>query len=131
MQHDLRRAGARHGHPSRLHRFGERRVFTRTLTSFRVQTIEQLASGGVRVQGLVGATQQSFGVEADFVVCTVPLGVLQQPGQVTFSPPLPPWKQRAISRLRVGYINRIVMRFQVGSVHGVSASLLTAHCSLC
>lgn len=43
-------------------------------------------------------------------IVTVPLGVLQK-GAITFSPPLPAWKQAAIDRLRMGVLNKTYLRF--------------------
>ncbi len=48
--------------------------------------------------------------DADAVIVTLPLGVLQH-GDVTFDPPLPDWKVQAIHRLRMGTLNKIVLRF--------------------
>jgi monoamine oxidase/CRP-like cAMP-binding protein len=48
--------------------------------------------------------------EADAVLVTVPLGVLQA-GAITFEPPLPPEKQGAIGRLRMGSLAKVVLRF--------------------
>ncbi|KAG6009533.1 hypothetical protein E4U21_002169 [Claviceps maximensis] len=47
-------------------------------------------------------------VEADNVVCTIPLGVLKQ-GNVTFEPALPDWKMGAIERLGFGILNKVVL----------------------
>ncbi|KAG6011515.1 hypothetical protein E4U43_008260 [Claviceps pusilla] len=47
-------------------------------------------------------------VEADNVVCTIPLGVLKQ-GSVTFEPSLPDWKMGAIERLGFGVLNKVVL----------------------
>ncbi|KAF7508015.1 hypothetical protein GJ744_009912 [Endocarpon pusillum] len=49
-------------------------------------------------------------IEADKVVITVPLGVLKQQS-IQFHPPLPQWKQAAISRLGFGLLNKIVLVF--------------------
>lgn len=48
-------------------------------------------------------------VEADFVVSTIPLGVLKHPGSVTFDPPLPQWKQDVIRRMGFGVLNKVVL----------------------
>jgi vacuolar protein sorting-associated protein 33A len=50
-------------------------------------------------------------VEADFVVNTIPLGVLKH-GNVTFDPPLPAWKTEAIERLGFGVLNKVVLIFK-------------------
>jgi monoamine oxidase len=44
------------------------------------------------------------------VIVTVPLGVLKQ-GKITFSPALPSAKQQAIQRLKMGALNKIVLKF--------------------
>lgn len=49
-------------------------------------------------------------IEADKVVVTLPLGVLKA-GSVEFDPPLPEWKQGAISRLGYGLLNKVVLVF--------------------
>ena len=49
--------------------------------------------------------------EADQVVVTLPLGVLQAQ-QVQFSPELPGAKQTAVSRLGMGVLNKCYLRFQ-------------------
>ena len=48
--------------------------------------------------------------EAARVVVTVPLGVLKK-GLISFSPPLPGWKQRAIDGLEMGVLNKTVLLF--------------------
>lgn len=50
-------------------------------------------------------------IEADKVILTVPLGVLKQ-NSIEFIPPLPEWKQAAISRLGFGLLNKIVLVFE-------------------
>jgi monoamine oxidase len=47
-------------------------------------------------------------IEADSVVCTIPLGVLKQ-NSVVFDPPLPSWKQDAVGRLGFGILNKVVL----------------------
>ncbi len=49
-------------------------------------------------------------IDADAVVVTLPLGVLKR-GSVTFDPPLPPSKQRAIERLGMGLLDKVALRF--------------------
>ncbi|MBW4493525.1 MAG: FAD-dependent oxidoreductase [Oscillatoria princeps RMCB-10] len=48
--------------------------------------------------------------QADAAVITLPLGVLKS-GSVTFSPPLPERKRAAISRLSMGVLNKVVLKF--------------------
>ncbi|KAI1090742.1 flavin-containing amine oxidoreductase-domain containing protein [Rostrohypoxylon terebratum] len=60
-------------------------------------------SGATRVECEDGTV-----VEADYVVSTIPLGVLKH-GHVKFNPPLPPSKTDAISRLGYGILNKIIL----------------------
>lgn len=47
---------------------------------------------------------------ADAAIVTLPLGVLKS-GKVKFSPPLPADKQRAIQRLNMGVLNKVLLKF--------------------
>ncbi len=49
--------------------------------------------------------------EADAVICTLPLGMLKA-GAVEFAPPLPTAKQRAIARLGMGNLAKVVLHFE-------------------
>jgi monoamine oxidase len=48
--------------------------------------------------------------EADYAICTVPLGVLQK-GSVQFDPPLPEAIQAAIARQGMGTVTKVAFRF--------------------
>lgn len=50
-------------------------------------------------------------IDADKVILTVPLGVLKEQ-TIQFDPPLPDWKQDAVSRLGFGLLNKIVLVFE-------------------
>ncbi|KAI5867055.1 vacuolar protein sorting 33A-like protein [Durotheca rogersii] len=50
-------------------------------------------------------------LDADYIVSTIPLGVLKH-GNVEFDPPLPPSKVEAISRLGYGILNKIVLVYE-------------------
>ncbi|KAL2180299.1 flavin-containing amine oxidoreductase-domain containing protein [Thermothelomyces heterothallicus CBS 202.75] len=50
-------------------------------------------------------------IEADFVVSTIPLGVLKH-GSVKFEPPLPAWKSDAIGRLGFGVLNKVILVYK-------------------
>lgn len=52
-----------------------------------------------------------YSVEADYVVSTIPLGVLKH-GSVEFDPPLPPWKTDVIGRLGFGILNKVILVYQ-------------------
>ncbi|KAI5927677.1 flavin-containing amine oxidoreductase-domain containing protein [Camillea tinctor] len=60
-------------------------------------------SGAARVECENGST-----FEADYVVSTIPLGVLKH-GSVEFHPPLPSPKTDAIARLGYGILNKIIL----------------------
>ncbi|KAH7272510.1 Sec1-like protein [Fusarium solani] len=47
-------------------------------------------------------------VDADAVVCTIPLGVLKQ-NNIAFNPPLPSWKTDVVERLGFGILNKVVL----------------------
>ncbi|KAG9505666.1 hypothetical protein J7337_002638 [Fusarium musae] len=47
-------------------------------------------------------------VDADAVVCTIPLGVLKQ-NNIVFNPPLPSWKTDVVERLGFGILNKVVL----------------------
>lgn len=49
-------------------------------------------------------------IEADYVVNSIPLGVLKH-GDVEFDPPLPRWKTEAIERLGFGVLNKVVLMY--------------------
>ncbi|HEX3083546.1 MAG TPA: FAD-dependent oxidoreductase, partial [Pyrinomonadaceae bacterium] len=59
--------------------------------------------------GVVIKTQSNT-FNADRVIVTLPLGVLKR-GLITFSPPLPEQKLKAIDRLGMGTLNKIYLRF--------------------
>ncbi|XP_017071711.1 spermine oxidase [Drosophila eugracilis] len=50
--------------------------------------------------------------EADHVICTVSLGVLQEQHEKLFVPPLPPAKVNAIRSLTLGTVNKLYMEFE-------------------
>lgn len=50
-------------------------------------------------------------VHADYIVSTIPLGVLKQ-GDISFEPPLPDWKDGAIKRIGFGVLNKVVLVYK-------------------
>lgn len=50
-------------------------------------------------------------VEADYVVSTIPLGVLKE-GSINFEPALPNWKTGAIKRLGFGILNKVILVYK-------------------
>ncbi|KAK4185530.1 putative lysine-specific histone demethylase 1 [Podospora australis] len=55
--------------------------------------------------------EDGYTVEADYVVNTIPLGVLKH-GNVQFEPPLPSWKSDTIERLGFGVLNKVILVFK-------------------
>lgn len=49
--------------------------------------------------------------EADFVICTCPLGVLQS-GDIEFDPPLPKKITKSINRIGMGNVTKIALKFE-------------------
>ena len=93
-----------------------------------VTSVTKTATGGVRV-GFKAAGHKADGrnpstmvptaeaaetevstIDADAVVCTLPLGVLKH-GGVTFDPPIAERKQDAIERLGFGALNKVLLTF--------------------
>ena len=68
--------------------------------------VRRIEYSGAGVQ--LETNQGSFA--GDAVLVTIPLGVLKS-GDVEFTPELPASKQRAISRLGMGVLNRLFLRF--------------------
>jgi polyamine oxidase len=69
--------------------------------------VTRIVHDGTRLQ--VETSRDS--VTADRVIVTVPLGVLKA-GSITFHPPLPEAKRRAIERLGFGLLNKVVLAFE-------------------
>jgi monoamine oxidase len=55
-------------------------------------------------------TREGKQYTADYVIVTVPLGVLKS-RSITFTPELPSWKQMAIDRLGMGVADKLFLRF--------------------
>lgn len=70
---------------------------------------------GVRSSTVQVTLQNGTVLEADAVVCTMPLGVLKvppkSPGHINFVPPLPPAKRNAIRQLGCGLLNKCAISF--------------------
>ncbi|KAJ1452359.1 flavin-containing amine oxidoreductase-domain containing protein [Pelagophyceae sp. CCMP2097] len=74
-------------------------------TGLVVELVEEQVDGSFVVTGVGGSR---FACEA--VVCTLPLGCLKA-GALRFSPPLPAFKELAISRLGFGLLNKVAILF--------------------
>ncbi|KAI1815376.1 Sec1-like protein [Poronia punctata] len=79
------------------------RLDIRKDTAVKKVSYDPEGRGGARVECEDGSV-----VEADYVVSTIPLGVLKH-GSVEFRPPLPPTKADAISRIGFGILNKIIL----------------------
>jgi monoamine oxidase len=65
----------------------------------------------IRMQSADDSAVEAEEIEADAVVVTVPVGVLQQPDSISFEPELPTWKTQAISAIGMGLLNKVILRF--------------------
>lgn len=85
------------------------------------QLVQHLANGlDIRLEHVVERVEYSLSgvqvvcdrgtVTGDLVLVTLPLGVLKA-GSVEFAPALPSAKQKAIQRLGMGSLNKLVLRF--------------------
>lgn len=72
----------------------------------RISYVCEGSTGPARIE-----CEDGYSVEADYVVNTIPLGVLKH-GNVEFEPPLPPWKAGAIERLGFGVLNKVILVFK-------------------
>lgn len=54
---------------------------------------------------------------ADYVICTVPLGVLKEKSDELFQPQLPECKTEALSRLLFGTVDKIYLEFERPFLH--------------
>jgi monoamine oxidase len=96
-------------------------LFTKVFPGGYVQLVQHLAAGlDIRMnhvvqeidygpQGVTVRTNQGE-FQASYAIVTLPHGVLKS-GAVTFSPPLPSWKQGAIQRLHTGLSDKFYLRF--------------------
>ena len=75
-----------------------------------IRTGQAVSSIDYRGQDVILNTAAGDTIEADFVVVTVPLGVLKK-NSVTFIPELPPTKQRALAGLQMGVLNKTCLLF--------------------
>lgn len=87
-----------------------------------VETIRWRAGGvGVVTRPALGGARGLLRARA--VVVTLPLGILQAPGAVTFVPPLPRAKREAIARLAMGRVVKVVLRFRGAFGEGPLAAI--------
>ncbi|KAM5351608.1 hypothetical protein ACJ41O_004331 [Fusarium nematophilum] len=75
-------------------------------TKFPVKSISY--HGGEGVGSATVECEDGSVIDADAVVCTIPLGVLKQ-NNIAFNPPLPPWKTDVVERLGFGILNKVVL----------------------
>ena len=74
--------------------------------NFTVAKIDQLSSGSqIKIISADGKV-----ITADYLICTLPLGVLKKK-KVQFIPELTPRKQKAISKLGMGALNKVFVEF--------------------
>lgn len=86
-----------------------------------VKTIKYFSGGVEVIAENLKANNEPITYQADLVLCTLTLGVLKiaiaspattnQENTVSFEPPLPDWKQKAIQRLGFGNLNKVILCF--------------------
>ena len=62
------------------------------------------------VSGVTIKMADGSSLTSDFVICTIPLGVLQS-GSVKFTPGLPAAKLEAMKHLKMGLLNKLFLEF--------------------
>ncbi|KAF5662386.1 lysine-specific histone demethylase 1 [Fusarium heterosporum] len=75
-------------------------------TKFPVKSISYHTGDGMASAAI--ECEDGSVVDADAVVCTIPLGVLKQ-NNIFFNPPLPSWKTDVVERLGFGILNKVVL----------------------
>jgi len=80
------------------------------LLKHKVQKVTYTPSG-VTVKATNMITKEELTFEADVVVCTVSIGVLQK-GVIEFEPPLPSWKQEAIKQYDMVLLQKVFLNFK-------------------
>lgn len=90
---------------------GYARVVEALAAGLDVRLNTQVSTVRWQAGAVVVETRDGQRFEAARAVVTLPLGVLQA-GGVAFDPPLPPAKQTAIARLRMGPVVKIILRFR-------------------
>lgn len=86
------------------------RPLIQTLADGTPVKLRQRVRAIARDKGGVTVTTDDRAHTADHVIVTVPLGVLRA-NAIAFDPPLPPATTNAIQRLRMGCLNKVVLRF--------------------
>lgn len=89
---------------------GYRTVVDHDLDGLEVRTGWVVSSVAIDAGGAVVRSDDGEELQADRVVVTVPLGVLQE-GVIAFDPPLPDDKQRAIRALGMGLLDKVWLRW--------------------
>ena len=102
-------------------------IKNRCSSDFLNQVVEKFPKNTILLGEPVGKIEQSkrpsekpiciYGLNgnvfnADFVICTIPLGVLQAIGNVMFDPPLATSKVHSMQKIGVGQVERIFLEFE-------------------
>jgi monoamine oxidase len=76
-----------------------------------VENIDCTPTDGVTITVKSNTTDQTTNLHFDYVICTIPLGVLKAKHEQLFTPPLSQEKQESIERIGFGLMNKIVLQF--------------------
>ncbi|KDQ06240.1 hypothetical protein BOTBODRAFT_141203 [Botryobasidium botryosum FD-172 SS1] len=75
-----------------------------------VLNVEAVGALGIEASHTIVTTARAT-YEAPYTLVTIPLGVLKSKPEL-FSPPLPPRRQAAISRLGFGLLNKVILKYE-------------------
>jgi len=85
-------------------------IFKALKGDYSIQLNQQVKSVGKTSKGITLGFAKGKDQSFDAVIVTVPLGVLKK-GDITFDPPLPDNKQKAIQRLGMGTLDKVYLLF--------------------
>jgi len=86
------------------------RIIDYLATGLDIRLNEKVTEIAYDLDGVTVSSASGKKITAQYVVCTVPLGVLKH-GDITFTPDLPTSKKNAINRLQMGILDKIVLEF--------------------
>ncbi|KAI9015515.1 amine oxidase [Hyaloraphidium curvatum] len=73
--------------------------------------VTSIEYGDLKAPGVKITTQDGSVYMADYVVCTIPLGVMKKTHKAIFSPPLPVPASNALQAMGYGTLDKIIIRF--------------------
>lgn len=89
---------------------GYKQIIAHLAQNLHILLNEKVTTVNYQSDGVTVGTSAGKQFSADYVISTVPLGVLQK-GVIAFNPPLPKEKIEAINELEMGVMNKIYLFF--------------------